>query len=158
MIESQVALATPLYFDITPVDYAASALLQIALNQHDSENTYHITNPHHLTFAQVMQLLNDCGYPVELISAEEYINRVYTNQIRVNGKVYKSMTTKLAKFRTQYLLSDGGTAVDCQWTQQQLKDSGIECPRIDEQLLHTLLDYCFKSGYISQEQAAAHIA
>lgn len=147
--ETNVAAISKLYFDITPVDYIAKGILHLALKQQEPFATYHLTNPDVKTFPEVMHILRELGYPIEMISADEYIKRVYTHQLKHNGKAYKSLTTSIVKFHAEKIISKHSTPVDATKTSQLLAQAGILCPKIDKKLLSTLLFYCMNEGYLS---------
>jgi len=147
--ETSVAAISHLHFDITPVDYVAKGILHIALKEKDPFATYHLTNPDVKTFSEVIQILCDLGYPIELISTDEYIKRVYTRQLKHNGRVYQSLTTSMVQYHAAKIIPEHSTPVDATKTKQLLAKAGIRCPKADKKLLSTLLLYCIDKGYIS---------
>ena len=149
--ETQVAFLSPLYFDITPVNYVAKAMLHIVFNLKQYSCTYHLTNPDIKTFSNIIQLLRDVGFPIEVIAMNDYIKRIYTNQLKHNGTVYQSLTTSLIQYRATKVIPVQSTPVDANWTRDILAKAGIQCPKIDKDLLSTLLSYCIKQGYISAQ-------
>jgi len=146
--ETKVAAITPLYFDITPVDYVAKGILHIALKQKEPFATYHLTNPDVKTLPEIMQILGDLGYPIKLISAEEYIKRIYTHQLKHNGRAYQSLTTSMIQYHSAKIIPEHSTPVDATKTSQILAKANITCPKIDKKLLSILLMYCIDEGYI----------
>ena len=149
--ETNVAFLSPLYFDITPVNYVAKAILHIIFNLKQFSSTYHLTNPDIKTFSNIIQLLRDLGFPIEVIAMNDYIERIYTNQLKHNGKVYQSLTTSLIQYRATKVIPVQSTPVDANWTSDILVKAGIQCPKIDKNLLSTLLSYCIEQGYISAQ-------
>jgi thioester reductase-like protein len=149
VIETNVAALSPLYFDLTPVDYVAKAILHIVFKQEEPYVTYHLTNPDVKHLPEVIHLLRDLGYPIELISADAYIKRVYTHQLKHDGKVYQSLTTSMIQYKASKIIPEHSTHVDATWTSSLLLKAGIQCPKVDKKLLHTFISYCIDEGYIS---------
>lgn len=147
-VETGTASYSPMHFDISPVDYIAKAICHLTLMSQGRQDTYHLTNPQNLTFEDVVRLLQDAGYMLNIIPSKTYIQRVFRNEITRKGRPYRSLTTTMAKHNAQLLLGTYSNVVDCTWTRKQLEPHGIYFPSIDSSIMRSYIDYGCKSGYI----------
>jgi thioester reductase-like protein len=147
IIETNVAVESLCYFDITPVDYVAKAIMHIALNS-PKNTTYHLTNPDLKTFSYIMKTLNQIGYNLEFVSVDQYKHRLYTKQLTYQGEPYESLTTALLQYNFDLAIPDSSTPPDATFTSKLLAEAGIDCPKIDKAFVLRLLKYCITEGYL----------
>src|SRR5262249_55092210 len=66
-----------LFVDITPVDYAASAIARLSLvNDILDGTTFHIANPRSLSLAELLAAVRRAGVRLDALSADEFRARV----------------------------------------------------------------------------------
>lgn len=150
VIYTKVAVNSKVHFDVTPVDYASRGLLYIGLEHPAIYGTYHLTNPSTRTYSHVIECIKNIGYPIEETTLDDYMNRLVNQKLLHKGKPYKSRTLELLQFNPIMVLSTATTHVGTEITQAVLEPAGIVCPKIDETLMKTYLDYCKKVNFMDK--------
>lgn len=149
VIDTKVAVDSHVYFDMTPVDYVARGILYLCTQHPKIYGTYHLNNPFPKQYVYMIQCIRQCGYPIKLASAKEYVNLVQNGELFSGGKPYQSRTLALLRFNPTMILANESNYVDAHFTQSILEPVGITCPMLDEKLVKTYLDYCNKIGYFT---------
>ncbi|MFO1446283.1 thioester reductase domain-containing protein [Bacillus sp. Bva_UNVM-123] len=72
--------------DLTPVDIASHAILNISMNEQSYGKTFHIVDPNPLKYNEFIQALRKDGYFIEQVSAEDFSNWVFTNELSQESK------------------------------------------------------------------------
>lgn len=149
VIESGVALYSDTYYDITPVDYVSKATVQLALRDPAAEVTFHLTNPFERSYTDIIQMIARCGYPITMVSQEEYRSMLFERRLLVGGEEYKSYTTQAFKwwFRREGFDFAESCRTDTTLARQALEPAGIRCPAIDERLLAVYIEHGIKQNY-----------
>lgn len=153
VIETGVAPITPLYFDITPVDFIARAMTHLIQKSAAFNKTYYLTNPNPQAFPEVIKVIRQCGYAIELISSADYIERIYAGRLQFKGARYQSQTIEMIQYKSSRFIPEFSTPIDATWTTEVLDKAHIHCPKADKTLLTTLLSYCVDEGYIPSVDA-----
>ncbi|MFI5142005.1 MAG: hypothetical protein ACHQII_06580, partial [Bacteroidia bacterium] len=149
VIDTQIHLISDSYFDITPVDYIAKAMMYFITGHHKIYGTYHLLNPHAKSFSQVVAVIKDCGYAIQPISQEEYKKKIVNKGFMSHGRPYNSKTLELLDFNPDMIHEAANTRVDAQVTSSILSKEGIMCPVIDSQLLSLYIKKMIEVGYLS---------
>jgi thioester reductase-like protein len=138
-----------IHYDVVPVDYVSRAIVALSAGFENFFDVYHLTNPDAKTFAQVMGLLREIGYPIELLPEETYKQRLRNGEITKNGGPYKS--TMLKAFSLWYFISKvsfyGSAATDCEYTRSKLEKLGVSCAPINRKLMETYVQAGIREGY-----------
>jgi myxalamid-type nonribosomal peptide synthetase MxaA len=133
--------------DIVPVDYAASAIAHLAAT--NSEGTFHLTNPSPIPTAEVRATLARNGYEVENLSFDAWKQRIF-------GPALEDADEAMRPFRSFFaaasVLQLGIPRYRDDNTKAALRNSGISCPPLNEELLRTYLDRYQASGWIAGSQ------
>ncbi|MEV0296265.1 SDR family NAD(P)-dependent oxidoreductase [Nocardia sp. NPDC050710] len=158
MIESGETMLTPVYWDISPVDYVSAAIVHIGLRRPTYRETYHLTNPDIRRYYDVVRYVQQAGYDVDLVPLEEFHRRVTEREIYRRGtdEVYDSQTLEMFKYGIElfgFIHYEESSYADCAYTRRVLGAAGIECPST-EQLVQVYLAHCAEVGYIPASKAA----
>jgi thioester reductase-like protein len=148
VIETKKAYDSDVFFDIVPVDYVAKAMVFACINRKEVFRVYHLVNPDVKRYSELMHLLQNIGYPLEIIPKQEYLSLLMQGELKRDDKEYISVTTELLKFNPVIVQNDESTYASAKLTQDILKEAGIICPPIDESLMRIYLDYAKKVGYL----------
>lgn len=139
--------------DITPVDFAARAMLQLSLPGQSltRHKTFHIANPHGgAPLAMLAEAMVDSGIKIEFVTAQEFIARLAQRRQRDEALSAEESAACLAlcrrldkagsflRLRTMDLFQCTGITFDMTNTLSQLNGS-LQCPPPDEQLLRVLV-------------------
>lgn len=138
-----------IHYDIVPVDYVSRGIVALSAGVENFFDVYHLTNPDAKTFAEVMGLLRELGYPIELLPEEIYKERLRRGEITKNGGRYTS--TMLKAFSLWYFISKvsfyGSATTDCEYTRSRLAELGVICAPIDRKLIETYVHAGIRDGY-----------
>ncbi len=66
--------------DITPVNFAAKTLVQLAFCTNPSSSIYHIANPQSLSLEKLVSILNTLGFPIQIMSNTAFESYAKANQ------------------------------------------------------------------------------
>ncbi len=131
--------------EMTPVDYVARSLVAIAAGVPAEGQAYHLVNPVHLPFRDLVQTIRERGWAVNLIPPEQWWQRLLDTQGNEPNDLHSVMPT------VQELIVGGERAVDYDTgnTESALAGTGISCPPLDRGLLDRYFDYFLATGYLS---------
>ncbi len=139
--------------EMTPVDYVARSLVSIAANSVADGSAYHLVNPIHLPFRQLVDTISERGWKVATVPPQDWFQRLLDTQGIEPNDLHSVLPT------VQELIVGGERAVDYDTKSavSALAGSGISCPPLDRALLDRYFDYFLATGYLSApEQAPAN--
>ena len=151
VIETGIAFQSEGHFDMTPVDFVSRAILFFALTRDIPFETYHLLNPHPETYTGVIQLLSQEGYPIKPVLQSEYKTMLENRSLN-----YKSVTTQAFKSwlsRSNFDFRETAR-IDSRFTTKLLAENNIFCPPINQELMHTYVQYGIKEGYFPNRSPA----
>lgn len=138
-----------IHYDVVPVDYVSRAIIALSAGVENLFDVYHLTNPDAKTFSQVMGLLREIGYPIDLLPEEIYKQRLRRGEITKNGEPYTS--TMLKAFSLWYFISKisfyDSAMTDCEYTRSKLEKLGVACAPINRKLIETYVHAGIREGY-----------
>jgi thioester reductase-like protein len=150
VIETQVAIDSVSYYDITPVDYVSKATVFLTLNGKSFFNTLHLVNPNRKTYTHIISLIRDQGYPIRFVTLEEYKRMVFNRElVSIHGGEYKSPTVVAFRlwFRREHFDFRASSIIDCEKARTMLEPRGIFCPKIDANLIGTYIEHGIGHNY-----------
>ncbi|MEQ9367254.1 MAG: SDR family NAD(P)-dependent oxidoreductase [Leptospirales bacterium] len=156
-IETGTSLMTPIYFDITPVDYVSEGLLYLSMKRPVYRQTFHLTNPDIRRSFEVFRYLENFGYQMEMLTLDEYLQSALSGGSRRIGtnEAYESQALEMVKYGIEIfgkIHYEESSYADCTWTRSILEPAGVDCPNIKE-LVNVYLKYCIEHGYIPSPEA-----
>jgi len=146
ILETAYAPLISQYYDITPVDYVAKAIVQLALRHKHVNQVFHLNNPHNIRMYEVMLLMIKLYPQLKMISTEEYYELITKNKIKMKGNA--SLQLDMFKQIPEMLLSEESTYVSPVYTAKILEQYGIKSPNVNLSLLKKICDYCHSVGYL----------
>jgi thioester reductase-like protein len=148
-IETQVMPESYIHYDIVPVNYVSRGIVALSAGIENLFEVYHLINPDAKTFSEVMGLLSEMGYPIELIPEEIYKQKLRAGDLTKNGAPYTS--TMLKAFSLWYFISKisfyDSAITDCEFTRAKLEKLGVTCAPIDRKLIETYVNAGIRDGY-----------
>lgn len=151
VLETGIAINSVAQFDITPVDYVSHSIIYLALVKESFDETFHLANPHVIPYAEIVGILKQIGYSIDLVSEEKYKNLLLNKTLyyRNSNKPCNSSTVKAFRwwFNRNIFSFTNSAVVDSTYTATILKDAQIECPKIDQALLNTYVKHNIENGY-----------
>jgi polyketide synthase PksN len=144
VIETGIAFESDGHFDITPVDYVSRAIVALALQRNTPSETYHLLNPHPLTYTGVINLLKGEGYPIKHILQSEYKAMLESPEFTYKSATTFAFRSWLSKSNFDFRVT---STFDSRETVAKLRPFGIVCPPIDQKLMHTYVMRGIEEGY-----------
>lgn len=134
--------------DITPVDYVSQAIVHLSQQPTSIGQAFHIVTPHLLPWRELLQWVNEFGYPLQVVPYEQWqteLIRIASSQNRENA-LYPLLPLFLDTEETpeDWLPQ----RYDCQQTLDHLAETTITCPKPDDSLLRTYFSYFVQSGFL----------
>ena len=140
--------------DITPVDYAAAAMAHIAVYDTKSgvSNTYHIANTSGFSLSNLLKVLNNLGFALDVLPAQEFIANLQDKSHKFNSEESAACLAlcralgnneSFSQFRTMDLFQATGITFDSQNTRAALQGTSIACPEPSNELIELYLRQVF---------------
>lgn len=138
--------APPLYdddfMDLTPIDYAAAAIVYIALEPDTPAGVYHVCNPEPILKTKIWDVIREYGFPIRIIEPEGYLENVLDADDELFLRGLQSVIVYLGDYEKSPAIFDSSE------TLKRLEGSGIKCPAPDDALLNRYIDYCVDIGFL----------
>ncbi|MBD2357843.1 amino acid adenylation domain-containing protein [Tolypothrix sp. FACHB-123] len=152
MIQMGSAPDLDLWVNITPIDYASSAIVHLSRKRESLGKTFHIVNPHPLPWSIFVNEIDSMGYPIQILPHEKWQEKLLNldnSQENSLTPILSLFTEKNQKNQMTYLeiFLRTSQAFDCQNTLDCLADTSISCPAIDSQLMNAYFSYFTGVGF-----------
>ena len=133
-----------LYFEFTPVDYAADAIERIS--KIETKNiVFHLYNLNHLSMHELIQYLYQYGFNIKSISEDEFKKMVRFYVENDYEKIEGILPDMNDELEIKYV---DNIKIKCDETIKILKKIGFEWPVINFEYIKKLLDYLKKIKFI----------
>jgi amino acid adenylation domain-containing protein/thioester reductase-like protein len=149
MIQLESAPNLNQWVNMTPVDYASKAIIYLSRQPSLIGKNFHIVNPHTLLWSKLINEIRSFGYPIQLISHEEW----QTDLLQEKDNALTPLLPLFIKddeasmtYLENFLLAS--QAFDCQDTLEGLAETSIVCPPVDNRLFNTYFAYFIRSGFL----------
>jgi thioester reductase-like protein len=123
---------------LTPVDSVARGILTLA-RAGAARQTYYVVTPHDLRLAQIVGVLHAAGYPIRLMSAQEF-----TAKAARLSRDEEALTTMLPGNAS----GESGLAYDSSASQRELAKLGFEYPRPTSDWLALFVAHAIQEGFL----------
>lgn len=130
--------------DLTPVDFAAAAVLKLSATTSCSGRTFHVRNPAQLTMPALTAILRDLGYPV-VLAAPELIARWLARDGA--DEADKEALPFLGQFTSPPV-----TVVEYDTRATIAALAGLSCPAPDPTLLRTIIGHGVETGFFPRSR------
>lgn len=128
-----------------PIDYAAKAMVAIALRSDAAGKTFHIVNPRSTPWNELMDWTNAYGYRLRHTPFDEWRKELSRNLRQPGDNALRG----LAPFFADAVLDNVRLPLfDCRQTLEGLAGSGVHCPPIDAHFWRTCLTRFVESGFM----------
>jgi thioester reductase-like protein len=130
--------------DLTPVDFAAAAVLKLSGTASYSGRTFHVRNPAQLTMPALAAILRDLGYPVVLAAPDlvaRWLARDGADQADKEALPFLGQFTRPPVTVVEY---------DTRATTEAL--AGLSCPAPDPALLRTIIGHGVETGFFPKSR------
>lgn len=154
-IKSCVELKSELNFDvmleISPVDFCAQSIAHIALSSEHHNQIFHVTDGASISWRGLVEMLRVFGYTIEATSYREWYRRL-------SACLEAGQANALSKFFPLFgedaPSKDAGDEGSYPFYKNDrlkaaLKNSGIKCNVLDQNMLNRYLNYFIETGYLT---------
>ncbi|MFB9326744.1 amino acid adenylation domain-containing protein [Paenibacillus aurantiacus] len=131
------------HVDFTPIDYASAAITRLALMPETEGQVFHIVNPQQILYTDLVQMIRDCGYTVELMSMQAYTEWLLDASIPKDPEGLRIAMSQLGGDGAQ----DSPLVYDCANAAAFLKETTVACPPVDQAFVKRMIDYAVSIGY-----------
>ncbi|MFJ1799973.1 type I polyketide synthase [Streptomyces sp. NPDC088180] len=131
-----------------PVDYVSSAIVALSARDAAAGRTFHLSNPSSLDLPGFLAHLRSIGYRLEPRSRDAWRRAVESdrgNPMNPLMSAFEAMLSDSSRFYPEFDVSE---------TEEALKDSGISCPAMNEELFTKYIEFFVETGYFPQPGAA----
>lgn len=149
VMDTRVIPESNLHYDVVPVNYVSRGIVALSAGVENLFDVYHLTNPDAKTFSQIMGILREMGYPIDLIPEETYKEKLRAGEIMKNSEPYSSPMLKafsLWYFTAKVSFYDSAMT-DCEYTRKKLEKLAVTCAPIDRRLIETYVHAGIRKGY-----------
>ncbi|MFC4147954.1 condensation domain-containing protein [Micromonospora mangrovi] len=130
--------------NVTPVDFAAAAVLRLSDDPSHSGRTFHVLNPRQLTMPALTGILRDLGYPAILTDPESVVGWLTRPDA-------DEADAEAAPFLRQFN-GPAGTVVEYDTRTTMSALAGLECPAPDLALLRVVIGHCVETGFFPKSR------
>lgn len=140
--------------NFVPVDFASQSIVHLSLKNQSIGKPFHIVNPHHIEYADFWNLVRSYGYSLDKLSYEDWSKKIleYIRDYQ-ETPLYALIPLFIEKLSPAQLtiveLFQDTPFYETTNVAEGLADSSIVCPRIDEKLVSTWLDYYIRTGFLN---------
>ena len=134
-------------YELTPVDLAAEAVMNIARHFSNEQTLFYINSSKTLTVGSMLSLFNLLDYyNVRTVSENDFINTLLATATR-SGKEY-ILGTFIDNLDENYHLNyEGNIQINSDFSVEYLKRLGFEWKEIDAEYIRKYAEYFRRIGY-----------
>jgi thioester reductase-like protein len=132
--------------EFTPVDFAAKAIIEV-IKDNTKFNILHMFNTNLIDFPNVIAILNDLGYKIEIVEDKTFAEKVkkFLGDEQLKNKI-SGIIPELRRNKTLSLISN--TLPNAYFTTKYLNSIGFYWPEIESEYISKFFEYFKKIGYI----------
>lgn len=139
--------------NFVPVDFASRAIVYLSRQPASNGKAFHVVNPHHIAYGDFWQLVAATGYPLIELDFATWTERLLKHAHRSDqNALFPLLPLFIEKLPPTNLtiveLFQNVPIYSVDNLESGLMGSGISCPRIDEHLVGTWMDFYVRSGFL----------
>ncbi|HVB61916.1 MAG TPA: thioester reductase domain-containing protein, partial [Ktedonobacteraceae bacterium] len=143
--------------EMTPVDYVSQAIVALARRKAALGQSFHLLNPVVANVNELVGWINAFGYPVRQSPYEQWLRELKLVAESPASNELSPFLSMLPRKAQEEQPSEQAVKVlyDNRNSRLGLASTGITCPPVDAELVHTYLSYMVRSGFLPAPQEAA---
>jgi amino acid adenylation domain-containing protein/thioester reductase-like protein len=135
--------------DLTPIDYAASAIVALSTRADAGGRCWHVVNPHRVDFVFLAsQLTRHLGLSLEVLPYREWLARARATSAGGDESMFSRLLPLLGHADLDEV-ERVTRAIRCDVTVAALREHGVHAPRVDDTLMQTYCTYFRDHGLIA---------
>jgi len=135
------------HVDFTPINYASQALVCLANQPASNGHVFHLCNPVSLTYLELIDMLKEFGYDLQVMSKQEYTNWLLHDDHSIEVQEYLALA--IAQLEGDGA-SDSPFIFNCKKTIEFLANARIECAAPNTAFIHQMIEYGIETGYFPE--------
>ena len=132
-----------LYAEFSPIDDTAAAVVRLAENFNAGQLVYHVYNNRHLYFKDMMPMLKELGYNIDVVSGEEFAERLKQTP---NSDLRQAMANDFDENGRWSL--DSNIRIHSEFSADYLEKLGFCWHDVDHVYLKQFIEYFNRLGFI----------
>ncbi len=142
-IQLQAGFECDFQWQLVPVDFASQSLVYLSQHSQSLGKTFHIMNPVPISVQQIFQWIQECGFPLKVVSYEEWRKTLLTMIQQNPGK--SPLEPLLQLFPEDPNFYEEIRFMN-EFTTNELVKGSIELPSVGKNLFQTYLSYFADKG------------
>lgn len=136
--------------DMTPVDYVSRAITYLSLQRHSAGRIFHLANPQAVDVQQLYDWLRALGYRLEPLPYEQWRAALIQLAELAPQKRLRALVPLLVARESEGASQwvSGVPQFDCTDTMNELAETSISCPSIDERTIGVYFSFLVQSGFL----------
>jgi len=135
------------HVDFTPINYASQALVCLANQPASNGHIFHICNPVSLTYLELVDMIKEFGYDLQVMTKQEYTNWLLHDDHSIDVQEYLALA--IAQLEGDGA-SDSPFIFNCKKTIEFLANARIECAVPNTSFIHQMIEYGIETGYFPE--------
>lgn len=141
--------------DMSPVDYVSKAIVYLSRQKQSIGQAFHLQHPQPISLKDLVEWVRSFGYPIEMISYEEWQSKLINDVSSVENPLYTLRPFLLERWSDEQVtipdlyLQARRPIISCHATLKALEGSGVACPPINSELLMTYTSYLVQTGFLT---------
>jgi thioester reductase-like protein len=136
--------------NLTPVDYAVSAIAHLSSQPESLGKTFHLFNPQPTPWQEVVNSVISLGYPLQQLDYQQWRKQLLTAVERHSDHPLSPLISTFTQNETTNPEESINQKLDAHNTNSGLTGTSIICPPCDRNLINTYLSYLVNQGLLSE--------
>jgi thioester reductase-like protein len=146
----------PVYDEVLnaiPIDYASKAIVELARRPASMGGTFHLWNTSAVSTNETYPWLQSYGYEFDIVSFDQALDRAM--EVDASHPLYPVLpllhlyaSGDASEHMSWTVHQTIDSASECRRTLDALAGSGVECPPLDEDWMHKVLEYLISEGHL----------
>nr|AQW44894.1 non-ribosomal peptide synthetase [Corallococcus coralloides] len=134
--------------ELTPVDYASSAIVDLSLRPESLGKTFHIVNPRTVRATALWSGMQAFGYPLRILGFDAWLTELASAQ--ASDAVLRELHSILQQVPPEDRTASGPRMAVCDSRNavKALEALGTSCPPVNDTLMSTYLSSLVRRGFI----------
>lgn len=143
--------------DLTPIDYVVNSIIHLAIKQPDYSRNYHLVNSELISYKQYIQQMIDSGVNIKIESYRNWLEKAEIHDVQNNDSLLKLVYPLLEQYRKE--VEDDHRDRKNNNVKESMKHNsktieilskaGIHCPKPNEVLLKTYIEYLMERDVLT---------
>ena len=134
--------------ELTPVDYASSAIVDLSMRPESLGKTFHIVNPRTVRATALWSGMQAFGYPLRILGFDTWLSELASAQ--ASDAVLRELHSILQQVPPEDRTASGPRMAVCDSRNavKALEALGTSCPPVNDTLMSTYLSSLVRRGFI----------